>query len=230
LNRRISVRLHSIKFRFFSISHIRPVALCVVATRTSPDVGDFYGDSINEIDILWITGGLGCDGDTVAMTAATQPSLEDMVLGGLPGVPKVHFHNPFLAYEVGEEFMKFFHDAATGRSNSFILSNAVKYNRPQGTVTVECLPTQSTQSPALRVCVKDTGFGLSADKIARLFTPFDRLGAELTGVEGTGIGLAYSKRMVTAMGGTLGLESLIGTGSTFWVDLPLAESPSKSDV
>lgn len=110
-----------------------------------------------------------------------------------------------------------------------LLSNAVKYNRPQGTVTVECLPTQSTQSPALRVCVKDTGFGLSADKIARLFTPFDRLGAELTGVEGTGIGLAYSKRMVTAMGGTLGLESIIGTGSTFWVDLPLAESPTKSD-
>jgi two-component system, sensor histidine kinase len=77
----------------------------------------------------------------------------------------------------------------------------------------------------LRVCIKDTGFGLSADKIARLFTPFDRLGAELTGVEGTGIGLAYSKRMVTAMGGTLGLESIVGTGSTFWVDLPLAESP-----
>ena len=79
------------------------------------------GDSINEIDILWITGGLGCDGDTIAMTAATQPSLEDIVLGGLPGIPKVHFHNPLLAYEVGEEFMKFFHDAAAGRSNSFIL-------------------------------------------------------------------------------------------------------------
>jgi PAS domain S-box-containing protein len=111
-----------------------------------------------------------------------------------------------------------------------LLSNAVKYNRPQGTVTVECLPRQSTRPPALRVCVKDTGFGLSADQIARLFTPFDRLGAELTGVEGTGIGLAYSKRMVTAMGGTLGLESIIGTGSTFWVDLPLAESPSEPDV
>jgi PAS domain S-box-containing protein len=110
-----------------------------------------------------------------------------------------------------------------------LLSNAVKYNRPAGTVTVECLPTPSTQAPALRVCVKDTGFGLTADKIARLFTPFDRLGAELTGVEGTGLGLAYSKRMITAMGGTLGLESIIGTGSTFWVDLPLAESPSKLD-
>jgi signal transduction histidine kinase len=70
--------------------------------------------------------------------------------------------------------------------------------------------------------VKDTGFGLSAEKIARLFTPFDRLGAEQTGIEGTGLGLAYSKRMVSAMGGTLGMESTIGTGSSFWVDLPLA--------
>jgi hydrogenase small subunit len=73
------------------------------------------------IDILWITGGLGCDGDTIAMTAATQPSIEDIVLGGIPGIPKVNFHNPFLAYEVGEDFMKFFHDAAAGRIEPFIL-------------------------------------------------------------------------------------------------------------
>jgi PAS domain S-box-containing protein len=106
-----------------------------------------------------------------------------------------------------------------------LLSNAVKYNRSRGTVTVECWPMQAIPTPTLRVCVKDTGFGLSADKIARLFTPFDRLGAELTEVQGTGLGLAYSKRMVTAMGGTLGMESIIGTGSAFWVDLPLVESP-----
>jgi PAS domain S-box-containing protein len=104
-----------------------------------------------------------------------------------------------------------------------LLSNAVKYNRTGGSVTVECWPTHATPTPALRICVKDTGFGLSAEKIARLFTPFDRLGAEQTGIEGTGLGLAYSKRMVTAMGGTLGMESTIGTGSTFWVDLPLVE-------
>jgi hydrogenase small subunit len=78
-------------------------------------------EPIKEIDILWITAGLGCDGDTVAMTAATQPSIEDIVLGGLPGIPKVNFRNPFLAYEVGEDFMKFFHDAAAGRNESFIL-------------------------------------------------------------------------------------------------------------
>ena len=110
-----------------------------------------------------------------------------------------------------------------------LFSNAVKYNRSGGTVTVECGATQAAPTPTLRVCVKDTGFGLSAEKLARIFTPFDRLGAEQTGVEGTGIGLAYSKRMVTAMGGTLGVESIVGVGSAFWIDLPIAESPITQD-
>src|SRR5258708_37829463 len=76
---------------------------------------------IEEIDILWLTAGLGCDGDTIAMTGATQPSIGDIVLGALPGIPKVHFHNPFLASEVGEDFMRRFHLAAQGKSNPFIL-------------------------------------------------------------------------------------------------------------
>ena len=56
---------------------------------------------IDEVHILWITGGLGCDGDSVSITAATQPSLEDVVLGTIPGLPKVHLHNPVLAYDRG---------------------------------------------------------------------------------------------------------------------------------
>jgi len=63
------------------------------------------GTAIHEIDVLWITAGLGCDGDTIAMTAATQPSLEDIVLGAIPWIPKVNFHNPFLATENGEDFL-----------------------------------------------------------------------------------------------------------------------------
>ena len=70
---------------------------------------------IAEIDVLWITAGLGCDGDTIAMTAATQPSIEDIVSGALPWIPKVNFHNPFLAIENGDEFMKRFHLAARGQ-------------------------------------------------------------------------------------------------------------------
>jgi hydrogenase small subunit len=73
------------------------------------------------IDVLWITAGLGCDGDTVAMTAATQPSLEDIVMGAIPGIPKVNFHNPVLAYEVAEDFLKNFYEAAAGRLEPFIL-------------------------------------------------------------------------------------------------------------
>jgi hydrogenase small subunit len=75
----------------------------------------------DEMHIVWITAGLGCDGDTIAMTAATHPSIEDLVLGALPGVPKVHFHNPVLAYEVGDDFVQIMHRAAAGELGPFIL-------------------------------------------------------------------------------------------------------------
>jgi hydrogenase small subunit len=77
--------------------------------------------AIPEIDILWLTAGLGCDGDTISITAATQPSLEDIVLGAIPGLPKVNFHNPVLAYRVGEGFLETFHRAAEGKLDPFIL-------------------------------------------------------------------------------------------------------------
>ncbi len=63
---------------------------------------------IEEIDVLWINAGLSCDGDTIAMTAATQPSIEDLVRGALPWIPKVNFHNLFLAYENGDDFLRAF--------------------------------------------------------------------------------------------------------------------------
>jgi hydrogenase small subunit len=74
-----------------------------------------------EIDILWITAGLGCDGDTIAITAATQPSLEDILLGALPGIPKVKLHNSFLSYENGEDFLEPFYRAAENKLAPFIL-------------------------------------------------------------------------------------------------------------
>src|SRR5437588_8865736 len=72
------------------------------------------------MDILWITAGLGCDGDTIAMTAATNPSIEDLVLGTIPGIPKVNFHNPVLARAVGDEFLRVFEQAAEGKLEPFI--------------------------------------------------------------------------------------------------------------
>ena len=77
--------------------------------------------AISEIDILWITAGLGCDGDTIAMTAATQPSIEDIVLGSMPWIPKVRLHNPFLAMENGDDFLEHFRLSADGDRAPFIL-------------------------------------------------------------------------------------------------------------
>ena len=76
---------------------------------------------LRKLDILWITAGLGCDGDTIAMTAATQPSIEDLVLGAIPRIPEVTVHNPVLAYEVGNDFLDPFHRAAQGKLEPFLL-------------------------------------------------------------------------------------------------------------
>jgi protein-histidine pros-kinase len=101
-----------------------------------------------------------------------------------------------------------------------LLTNAVKYNREGGAVTVSCLPGEDER---LRISVADTGTGIEPEKLSRLFTPFDRLGAEQSGVEGTGLGLTLSKRLVETMGGTIGVESSTREGSTFWVELPLTK-------
>src|SRR6202451_53742 len=77
--------------------------------------------AVKEVHILWITAGLSCDGDTVSITAATQPSLEDIVLGGIPGIPKVNFHNPVVDYKNGEDFLAPFHRAAEGKLSPYIL-------------------------------------------------------------------------------------------------------------
>jgi hydrogenase small subunit len=76
---------------------------------------------IKEVEILWINAGLSCDGDTVSITAATQPSLEDVLMGIIPGIPKVTLHNPVLAYPVGDDFLKPFHAAEKGKLGPFIL-------------------------------------------------------------------------------------------------------------
>ncbi len=78
-------------------------------------------EPIAEWHVLWLTAGLSCDGDTIAMTAATQPSIEDLVLGAIPWIPKIKLHNPFLAMENGDDFVQPFHRAAKGDLEPFIL-------------------------------------------------------------------------------------------------------------
>jgi PAS domain S-box-containing protein len=103
-----------------------------------------------------------------------------------------------------------------------LLSNAIKYNKEEGTVVVDC----TTSTPGLtRISVKDTGAGLSPEKLAQLFQPFNRLGQEAGGVAGTGIGLVVTKRLAELMGGALGVESTAGVGSVFWCELISCAAP-----
>jgi signal transduction histidine kinase len=104
-----------------------------------------------------------------------------------------------------------------------LLSNAVKYNGEAGTVAVSCLT--EPRSTRVRLAVRDTGRGIPPEMLDRLFTPFDRLDADATAIEGTGLGLALSKRLVEAMGGTIRVESSVGEGTTFTVDVAAAEAP-----
>jgi len=104
-----------------------------------------------------------------------------------------------------------------------LTSNAIKYNRDAGHVTLDC---RTTQPGRARIEVTDTGAGIPPEHLGRLFAPYDRIGADKThGIEGTGLGLALSKGLVTAMGGDIGVHSTVGAGSTFWVELALTEDP-----
>ncbi|WP_338065749.1 ATP-binding protein [Rhodoferax antarcticus] len=107
-----------------------------------------------------------------------------------------------------------------------LLSNAIKYNRVGGSVTVICIERKPGW---VRLSVQDTGDGLSANKVAQLFQPFNRLGKESSDEEGTGIGLIVSKRLVEQMGGEMGVISAEGAGSVFWVELAHIGAPQLTD-
>jgi len=103
-----------------------------------------------------------------------------------------------------------------------LLFNAVKYNRAEGAVAVDFA---AAGNHSIRLCVRDTGAGLSPEQLGQLFQPFNRLGREAGTEEGTGIGLVVTKRLVELMGGNIGAASTPGAGSVFWVEFPLAAAP-----
>ena len=102
-----------------------------------------------------------------------------------------------------------------------LLANAIKYNREGGQVTLSC---QQTPGNRVRCNVRDTGLGIPPEDLARLFVPFERLGQELGETEGSGLGLVVSRRLAEAMDGAVGVESQPRVGSTFWVEVPVAQT------
>ena len=101
-----------------------------------------------------------------------------------------------------------------------LLSNAIKYNRVDGAVRVECVEVSAER---IRIRVEDTGEGLSGEQLDQLFQPFNRLGQEASDEEGTGIGLVMTKRLAELMGGRIGVESTLGKGSQFWLEINLTD-------
>ena len=104
-----------------------------------------------------------------------------------------------------------------------LLANAVQYNRPGGTVSISTVLVENARA---RIDVRDTGRGIAADDLPRLFEPFDRLGAQDTNVSGNGLGLVLAKALLEAMSGALLVESTAGEGSVFGVELALVAAPS----
>src|SRR4029077_12975467 len=110
--------------------------------------------AVSDVHILWLTAGLSCDGDSVSITAATQPSIEDVVLGAIPGLPTVHLHHPVLAYENGDEFLNAFHQAAAGALAPFLLviEGSIPDDRTKGEGYWAALGVDRTTGQPISTC------------------------------------------------------------------------------
>ncbi len=105
-----------------------------------------------------------------------------------------------------------------------LVNNGIKYNKPYGKVFLKTESIQINGKAYYKICVTDNGIGIEEKNLNKIFNPFERLGADLTGTEGTGLGLAVVKQLADLMQGKIGVESKVGFGSTFWIALPKGEN------
>jgi hydrogenase small subunit len=167
--------------------------------------------SVSQVHVLWISAGLSCDGDSVSITAATQPSLEDIVLGVIPGLPKVVLHHPVLAYETGEPFLAAFHRAAAGELGPFVL------------VIEGSIPDENNKTEGYWA-----GFGTGADGQPILTTTWiDRLAPHAWAVVAIGTCATYGgiHAMEGNPTGARGLPDYLGWNWRAESDLPIVCVP-----
>jgi hydrogenase small subunit len=163
------------------------------------------------INVLWLTSGLGCDGDSIAMTSATSPSLEDLLRGCLPGMPPMILYNPVLAYENGDEFMRAWHEAAQGRLDPFIL------------VLEGSVPNEEINGDG-----HWAGFGIDAEGQPILTnTWIDRLAPQAAAVLALGTCAAYGgiPAMRNNPTGAMGLRDYLGWSWVSRLGIPIVNLP-----
>jgi PAS domain S-box-containing protein len=184
--------------------------------------GDHLLDLINEVlDISRMEAG------TMSLSIEPVP-LWEVVKEAIDLVRPLGYHKEIQIYD--DETEHCLHHILADRQRLKqvlinLLSNAIKYNIHGGRVGISC---QLLEGNILRFGVEDTGYGMSAEDMKKIFTPFERLGNKVADIEGTGLGLALSRRLTEAMGGTLHVESLPGQGSIFYIELPCVDSKSKT--
>lgn len=167
---------------------------------------------ISEVHILWLNDGMSCDGDSVSITAASDPSIEDIVLGAIPGLPKVHLHNRVLSYEVGDEMMQYFHKAAKGELENFVV--VMEGSIPNEHLSGEGYWAAYGTDPATGDPIRTTEW-------------LDRLAPKALAVVGCGTCATFGgiHAMKGNPTGCMGLQDYLGEGWRSKIGLPIVNVP-----